>query len=221
MKTIIEPFRMKVVEPIRLTTRADRERLIAAAHFNLFGLHSDDVLIDLLTDSGTGAMSAAQWSAVMRGDESYAGSPSFYRFLAAVQGLMPFRHVIPTHQGRAAEAILFSILGGAGRVIPSNTHFDTTRGNIEATGAEALDLPCVEAADFTSAFPFKGNMDLAALAQLLERRAADVPCVMITLTNNAGGGQPVSLENLRAVRALAQRHGKPLIIDGCRFAENA
>ena len=153
MKTIIEPFRMKVVEPIRLTTRADRERLIAAAHFNLFGLHSDDVLIDLLTDSGTGAMSAAQWSAVMRGDESYAGSPSFYRFLAAVQGLMPFRHVIPTHQGRAAEAILFSILGGAARVIPSNTHFDTTRGNIEATGAEALDLPCAEAADFSSAFP--------------------------------------------------------------------
>ncbi len=221
MKTIIEPFRMKVVEPIRLTTRADRERLIAAAHFNLFGLHSDDVLIDLLTDSGTGAMSAAQWSAVMRGDESYAGSPSFYRFLAAVQGLMPFRHVIPTHQGRAAEAILFSILGGAARVIPSNTHFDTTRGNIEATGAEALDLPCAEAADFSSAFPFKGNMDLAALAQLLERRGADVPCVMITLTNNAGGGQPVSLGNLRAVRALAQRHGKALIIDGCRFAENA
>lgn len=221
MKTIIEPFRMKVVEPIRLTTRTDRERLIAGAHFNLFGLHSDDVLIDLLTDSGTGAMSAAQWSAVMRGDESYAGSPSFYRFLAAVQGLMPFRHVIPTHQGRAAEAILFSILGGAGRVIPSNTHFDTTRGNIEATGAEALDLPCAEAADFASAFPFKGNMNLAALAQLLERRAADVPCVMITLTNNAGGGQPVSLENLRAVRALAQRHGKALIIDGCRFAENA
>ena len=221
MKTIIEPFRMKVVEPIRLTTRADRERLIAAAHFNLFGLHSDDVLIDLLTDSGTGAMSAAQWSAVMRGDESYAGSPSFYRFLAAVQGLMPFRHVIPTHQGRAAEAILFSILGGAARVIPSNTHFDTTRGNIEATGAEALDLPCAEAADFSSAFPFKGNMDLAALAQLLERRGADVPSVMITLTNNAGGGQPVSLGNLRAVRALAQRHGKALIIDGCRFAENA
>ncbi|MGE0582621.1 MAG: tryptophanase [Steroidobacteraceae bacterium] len=221
MKTIIEPFRMKVVEPIRMTTRADRERLIAATHYNLFGLHSDDVLIDLLTDSGTGAMSAAQWSAVMRGDESYAGSPSFYRFLAAVQDLMPFRHVIPTHQGRAAEAILAALFGGAGRVIPSNTHFDTTRGNIEATGAEALDFPCAEAADFASPFPFKGNMDLAALGQLLERRAAAVPCVMITLTNNAGGGQPVSIENLRAVHALAQRHDKPLIIDGCRFAENA
>ncbi|MBV6417844.1 MAG: Tyrosine phenol-lyase [Steroidobacteraceae bacterium] len=221
MKTIIEPFRVKVVEPIRMTTRADRERLIAASHFNLFGLHSDDVLIDLLTDSGTGAMSAAQWSAVMRGDESYAGSPSFYRFLAAVQDLMPFRHVIPTHQGRAAEAILFSILGGAGRVIPSNTHFDTTRGNIEATGAEALDLPCAEAADFSGTYPFKGNIDLTALAKLLRERGAAVPCVMITLTNNAGGGQPVSLENLRAVHALAQRHGKPLIIDGCRFAENA
>ena len=221
MKTIIEPFRMKVVEPIRLTTRADRERLVADAHFNLFGLHSDDVLIDLLTDSGTGAMSAAQWSAVMRGDESYAGSPSFYRFRDAVQDLMPFRHVIPTHQGRAAEAILFAILGGAGRVIPSNTHFDTTRGNIEATGAEALDLPCAEAADFASVFPFKGNMDIAALDRLLGERGAAVPCVMMTLTNNAGGGQPVSLGNLRAVRALATRHGKPLIIDGCRFAENA
>jgi len=221
MKTIIEPFRMKVVEPIRLTTRADRKELLAGVHYNLFGLHSDDVLVDLLTDSGTGAMSAAQWSALMRGDESYAGSPSFYRFQSAVQDLMPFRHIIPTHQGRAAEAILFSILGGAGRVIPSNTHFDTTRGNIEASGAEALDLPCPEAADFASTSPFKGNMDTVALAQLLGERAADVPCVMLTLTNNAGGGQPVSLANVRAVHELARRHGKPLFIDGCRFAENA
>jgi len=221
MKTIIEPFRMKVIEPIRLTTRADRQRLLAEVRYNLFGLHSDDVLVDLLTDSGTGAMSAAQWSALMRGDESYAGSPSFYRFQGAVQDLMPFRHVIPTHQGRAAEAILFALLGGAGRVIPSNTHFDTTRGNIEASGAEALDLPCAEAADFTSTFPFKGNMDTAALARLLAERGAAVPCVMLTLTNNAGGGQPVSLANVRAVHELARRHGKPLFIDGCRFAENA
>jgi tyrosine phenol-lyase len=221
MRTIIEPFRMKVIEPIRMTTREERERLVADVHYNLFALHSDDVLIDLLTDSGTGAMSANQMSALMRGDESYAGSPSFYRFQAAVQKLAPFRHVIPTHQGRAAEAILFSILGGAGRVIPSNTHFDTTRGNIEATGAEALDLPTPEASDFTSAYPFKGNMDLAALERLLAERGANVPVVMMTLTNNAGGGQPVSLANLRAVRALCERFRKPLLIDACRFAENA
>ncbi len=221
MKTIIEPFRMKVIEPIRMTTRAERERLIAASDYNLFSLHSDDVLIDLLTDSGTGAMSANQLSALMRGDESYAGSPSFYRFQAAVKKLMPFRHVIPTHQGRAAEAILFSIVGGAGRVIPSNTHFDTTRGNIEATGAEALDLPTPHAADFSSSYPFKGDVDLAALEKLLAQRADAVPVVMMTVTNNAGGGQPVSLANLRAVRALCQRYNKPLIIDACRFAENA
>jgi tryptophanase len=221
MKTIIEPFRMKVIEPIRMTTRAERERLIAASDYNLFSLHSDDVLIDLLTDSGTGAMSANQLSALMRGDESYAGSPSFYRFQAAVKKLMPFRHVIPTHQGRAAEAILFSILGGAGRVIPSNTHFDTTRGNIEATGAEALDLPTPHAGDFASSYPFKGDVDLAALEKLLAQRADAVPVVMMTVTNNAGGGQPVSLANLRAVRALCERYSKPLIIDACRFAENA
>ena len=221
MKTIIEPFRMKVIEPIRMTTRAEREKLIAATDYNLFSLHSDDVLIDLLTDSGTGAMSANQLSALMRGDESYAGSPSFYRFQAAVKKLMPFRHVIPTHQGRAAEAILFSILGGAGRIIPSNTHFDTTRGNIEATGAQALDLPTGHAADFSSNYPFKGDIDLSALEKLLAERATAVPVVMMTVTNNAGGGQPVSLANLRAVHALCQRYSKPLIIDACRFAENA
>ena len=168
MKTIIEPFRMKVIEPIRMTTREEREQLLARCDYNLFALHSDDVLIDLLTDSGTGAMSANQLSAMMRGDESYAGSPSFYRFQSAVQKLMPLRHVIPTHQGRAAEAILFSLVGGPGKVIPSNTHFDTTRGNIEATGAEALDLPTPQAADFSSQYPFKGDADLKALERLLD-----------------------------------------------------
>lgn len=221
MKTIIEPFRIKSVEPIRLTSRPERERLVREAGYNLFGLHSDDVLIDLLTDSGTGAMSSAQWAAVMTGDESYAGSPSFYRFEAAVQNLMPFKHIIPTHQGRAAEAILFSIFGGAGRRIPSNTHFDTTRGNIEASGAIGDDLVIAEGRDPQSLHPFKGNMDLARLEAYLAAHAPEVPVVMLTITNNAGGGQPVSLANIRAVAELAHRWGKPFIIDGCRFAENA
>lgn len=221
MKTIIEPFRIKSVEPIRLTSRPERERLVRAAGYNLFGLHSDDVLIDLLTDSGTGAMSSAQWAAVMTGDESYAGSPSFYRFEAAVQNLMPFKHIIPTHQGRAAEAILFSIFGGAGKRIPSNTHFDTTRGNIEASGAMGDDLVIAEGRNPQSLHPFKGNMDLARLEAYLEEHGAAVPVVMLTITNNAGGGQPVSLANIRAVAELAHRFAKPFIIDGCRFAENA
>ncbi len=221
MKTIIEPFRIKSVEPIRLTTRPERRELLRGASWNLFALRSEDVTIDLLTDSGTSAMSARQWAALMTGDESYAGSPSFYRFEAAVKALMPFRHVIPTHQGRAAEAILASLIGGPGRVIPSNTHFDTTRGNIEASGAEALDLLITEGRDPASRHPFKGNIDLDRLAALLAERHAAVPAVMLTVTNNAGGGQPVSLENIRAAAELAHRHGKPLIIDGCRFAENA
>lgn len=221
MRTIIEPFRIKAVEPIRMTTRDERAGLIAAADYNLFALHSDDVLIDLLTDSGTSAMSARQQAALMSGDESYAGSPSFFRFEAAVKDLMPFKYIIPTHQGRAAEAILFSILGGAGKFIPSNTHFDTTRGNIEATGAEAADLVIAEGLDPTSLHPFKGNMDLARLEAYLAEHGAAVPCVMITVTNNAGGGQPVSLENIRATAKIAKAHGKPFIIDGCRFAENA
>jgi tryptophanase len=221
VRTIIEPFRIKSVEPIRMTTAEERRGLLRRACWNLFGLASDDVMIDLLTDSGTSAMSAAQWGAVMRGDESYAGSPSFYRFERAVKHLMPFRHVIPTHQGRAAEAILFSIVGGAGHVIPSNTHFDTTRGNIEATGATAVDLVIAEAHDHTSLHPFKGNMDLDRLESLLKHSAAQIPLVMMTVTNNAGGGQPVSLANLRAAAALAHGHGKPFFIDGCRFAENA
>lgn len=221
MTTIFEPFRIKSVEPIRMTTRDERKALIRKADYNLFALHSDDVMIDLLTDSGTGAMSSAQWAAVMRGDESYAGSPSFYRFEAAVKNLMPFAHVIPVHQGRAAEAILFSILGGEGRRIPNNTHFDTTRGNIEASGAEAADLVIAEGRDPQSEHPFKGNMDLEKLEAYLEAHGDAVPCVMLTITNNAGGGQPVSLENIRAVAAMARAHGKPFIIDGCRFAENA
>jgi tryptophanase len=221
MKTIIEPFRIKSVEPIRMTTCEERRVLIKNAHFNLFGISSDDVLIDLLTDSGTGAMSAAQWSAVMSGDESYAGSPSFYRFEAAVKNLAPFKHIIPTHQGRAAEAILFSIFGGEGKNIPNNTHFDTTRGNIEASGANGHDLVIAEGIDPSSLHPFKGNMDLTKLENYLKDYAETVPCVMITITNNASGGQPVSLENIRATATLARKYNKPFFIDGCRFAENA
>jgi len=204
-----------------MTTCAERRELLAASHYNLFALHSEDVLIDLLTDSGTSAMSARQWAAIMLGDESYAGSPSFLRFEAAVRNLMPFRHIIPTHQGRAAEAILFHLLGGPSRQVPSNTHFDTTRGNIEATGAEAIDLVIPEGRMPQVLHPFKGNMDVARLAGFLAEHAAQVPCVMLTVTNNAGGGQPVSLENIRQVAALARHYGKPFIIDGCRFAENA
>ncbi len=221
MKTIIEPFRIKSVEPIRITTHEERQRLLRAAHWNLFGLHSEDVTLDLLTDSGTSAMSARQWAAIMAGDESYAGSPSFYRFEAAVKALMPFKHVIPVHQGRAAEAILCALIGGHGRIIPSNTHFDTTRGNIEATGAEARDLLIAEGRDPASRHPFKGNIDLQRLEGVLAESGAQVPVVMLTVTNNAGGGQPVSLENIRAAAAIAHGHGKPFIIDGCRFAENA
>ncbi|WP_397547607.1 tryptophanase [Rhodothermus marinus] len=221
MRTIIEPFRIKVVEPLRMTTREERRRLIREAHYNLFNLHADDVLIDLLTDSGTSAMSSAQWSAIMRGDESYAGSPSYYRFEAAVRALMPFRHIIPTHQGRAAEKILFSIVGGPGRIIPSNTHFDTTRANIEATGAEAVDLVVPEGRDPESRHPFKGNIDLDRLEALLRTKRDRVPLVMLTITNNAGGGQPVSMENIRATHELCRKYGVPLFFDACRFAENA
>jgi tryptophanase len=220
-RVIIEPFRIKAVEPIRMTTREERTVMIAAADYNLFALKSDDVLIDLLTDSGTSAMSAAQQAALLSGDESYAGSPSFFRFEAAVKDLMPFKHVLPTHQGRAAEAILFSLLGGTGRKVPSNNHFDTTRGNIEATGAEAHDLVIAEGTDPESLHPFKGNMDLTRLEAFLKKHGEAVPCVMLTVTNNAGGGQPVSLANIRSVAALAHRYGRPFIIDGCRFAENA
>lgn len=220
-QTIIEPFRIHAVEPIRLTTEAEREQALEAAGWNLFNLHADDVLIDLLTDSGTGAMSRDQWAAIQHGDESYAGSPSWFVFLEAVQDLFPFRHVIPTHQGRAAEKILYTAVGGPGKVIPNNTHFDTTRANVEFTGAEARDLVIPEGRQPALIHPFKGNMDIAALEALLTARGDDIPIVVVTITNNSGGGQPVSLENLRAIRAVCDRFGKPMFLDGCRFAENA
>ena len=221
MDTIIEPFRIKSVEPLRLTSRAEREGLIRDAHYNLFNLHADDVIIDLLTDSGTSAMSAAQWAGLMRGDESYAGSPSYFRFEEAVRDLMPFEHVIPTHQGRAAERILTGLVAGPNAKIPSNTHFDTTRANIEATGAEAVDLVIPAGRRPEHAHPFKGNMDLDRLKAFLGEHGANVPLVMLTVTNNTGGGQPVSMANIRGAKALCDEHGVPLFLDACRFAENA
>jgi tryptophanase len=220
-RTIIEPFRIHSIEPLRFLTEAERRERILAAGYNLFDLHADDVLIDLLTDSGTGAMSRDQWAAIQHGDESYAGSPSWFVFLEAVQELFPFPHVIPTHQGRAAEKILFNAIAGSGKVVPNNTHFDTTRANVEFTGAEAVDLVIPEGRDPAADHPFKGNMDLARLEALLAQRAADVPVVFVTVTNNSGGGQPVSLENLHGVRDLCDRFGVPLFLDACRFAENA
>jgi tryptophanase len=219
--TVIEPFRIKSVEPIRMTTRDEREAHIVDAGYNVFRLLARHVLIDLLTDSGTGAMSAEQWAGTMRGDESYAGSDSYYRFKAAVQDIFGFRNVIPTHQGRAAERILFSTVCRPGDVVPNNTHFDTTRANIEFTGAEATDLPCAEAADLQSPGPFKGNIDLEALERLLEDPPGRIPLAMITVTNNSGGGQPVSMANIRTASELCRNHGIPFYVDACRFAENS
>ena len=221
-KTIIEPFRIKSIEPIRWTTRAEREALLRAAHYNLFLLPADDVLIDLLTDSGTGAMSTRQWAAIMLGDESYAGSRSFDHFRDSVQDIFGYQHVIPTHQGRAAERILFSVMCKQGDVVPNNAHFDTTRANIEFVGAEAVDLPITEARQPAAWHPFKGNMDVGALDALIARVGRErIPLVMLTITNNSGGGQPVSMENARAVSALCHKHDIPLYFDACRFAENA
>jgi tyrosine phenol-lyase len=222
VKSIIEPFRIKMVEPIRLTTVAERERLLRDAGFNAFRLRAEDVLIDLLTDSGTSAMSAEQWAGIMRGDESYAGARSWYRFEAVMRELSGMPYILPTHQGRASERILFELVGGQGKVVPGNGHFDTTRANIEHSGAEAIDLVIDEGRVADSRHPFKGNLDVAKLEALIARvGAARVPLVMLTVTNNTGGGQPVSLENARAVRAVCDRHGIPLFIDACRFAENA
>ena len=222
VKTIIEPFRIKSVEPIRWTTREQREKLLRTAHYNLFLLHADDVLIDLLTDSGTGAMSTHQWAAIMEGDESYAGSRSFDRFRKSIQDICGYKHVIPTHQGRAAERILFGVSCQKGDVVPNNTHFDTTRANVEFAGAEAVDLVIPEGKQPSLNHPFKGNMDVAALDALIQRVGREhVPMVMLTVTNNSGGGQPVSMENVRQVSAVCKRHNIPLYFDACRFAENA
>jgi tryptophanase len=221
MHTIIEPFRIKAVEPIRMTSAEERDRVLEKAGYNLFKVPADAIIIDLLTDSGTGAMSANQWAAMMRGDESYAGSKSWGRFEEAVRDIFGFRHVIPTHQGRAAERILASTLCTGGHVVPNNTHFDTTRANIEASGAQALDIPCAESKDLSAVHPFKGNIDLEALDRVLAENPGDVPFAMVTITNNGGGGQPVSMENLRAAAEISHRHGVPFYLDACRFAENA
>jgi len=222
MKTIIEPFKIKTVEPIRFTTREERERVLTEAGYNLFNIHSDDVLIDLLTDSGTAAMSAKQWAGIMEGDEAYAGSRSFYRFERVIKEITGFRHIIPTHQGRAAERILFGIVGGEGKSIPNNTHFDTTRANVEMSRAEAVDLPVPEGHIPSLVADFKGNMDLKALEALILRLGpARIPLCMLTVTNNSNGGQPVSMENIRRTAELCHAHGIPLFLDACRFAENA
>jgi tryptophanase len=220
-RTIIEPFRIKSVEPLRFTHREEREAALREAGWNVFRLHADDVLIDLLTDSGTGAMSSAQWGALIQGDESYAGSRSFYRFRDVVQDLTGFKHIIPTHQGRAAERILFHTVLRPGQIVPNNNHFDTTRANIEVEEAEARDLVIPEGKVPAALHPFKGNIDLAALERTLESDGDRIPLVMVTVTNNSGGGQPVSMENLRGVRALCDRYKKPFFLDACRFAENS
>ena len=220
-KTIIEPFRIKTVEPIRQTTREERERLLAEAHYNLFLLKAEDVLIDLLTDSGTGAMSSAQWAGMMLGDESYAGAKSFYKFETAVQNITHLKHVIPTHQGRAAERILFGAALQPGDIVPNNTHFDTTRANTEYRGATALDIPIPEGRNPATILPFKGNIDLEALERTIVENPGKVPLAMITVTNNSGGGQPVSMANIRAASQICHRHNIPLFLDCCRFAENA
>ncbi|MGB7466634.1 MAG: tryptophanase [Candidatus Acidiferrum sp.] len=222
IRTIIEPFRIKSVEPIRETSRAERQKLLEEAGYNLFLIASEAILIDLLTDSGTSAMSTEQWAAMMRGDESYAGSPSFTRFRDSVQGIFGLRHVIPTHQGRAAERILFNVMCKKGDIVPNNTHFDTTRANCEFVGATAVDIPIPEAKVPARVHDFKGNMDTAQLTALIAREGAKrIPLVMLTVTNNSGGGQPVSMANIREVKQICKKHGIPLYIDACRFAENA
>ena len=221
-RTIIEPFKIKSVEPIRFTTKEEREKILKEAGYNPFFIHADDVLIDLLTDSGTSAMSSKQWAGIMDGDESYAGSKSFFRFEEAVNRITGMKHIIPTHQGRAAEKILFSIIGGQGKYIPNNTHFDTTRANVEFTGAEAVDLLNETGKHPEIRADFKGNMDVEKLeAFIKEKGKENIPVCMITITNNSGGGQPVSVQNIKEVKEVCKKYSIPLFIDACRFAENA
>ncbi len=220
-RSIIEPFKIKVVEPLPRRTVAEREQVLVAAGWNLFGVHAEDVTFDFLTDSGTTAMSAAQWGAMMVADESYAGSRSFYRFEEVVQRITGYHHVIPTHQGRAAEHLVFALHCKRGDVVPSNNHFDTTRANLEQLGVEGVDLVCAAGKDPRSEAPFKGDVDVPRLDAFLREHRGRVPFVMTTITNNTGGGQPVSLANLRAVSALCEQHGVPFLLDACRFAENA
>ena len=222
MKTLIEPFRIKSVEPIYFNTKEERVTILKKAAFNPFLIDSKDVLIDLLTDSGTSAMSSQQWAGIMQGDESYAGSPSFYRFEAAVKDIMLFPFVIPTHQGRASEKILFTILGGKGKFFLSNTLFDTTRANIEFSGATGIDLVCAEGKDPALKAPFKGNIDIVKLEEKIrELGAENIPLVVLTITNNSGGGQPVSMSNIKETSRICKAHNIPLFIDACRFAENS
>ena len=222
MKTIIEPFRIKMVEPLKMTTPEQRDGILKAAHFNPFLIPAEDVLIDLLTDSGTSAMSAEQWAGMLRGDESYAGAKSWFHFEQVLKDVTGMPHVLPTHQGRASERILFELLGGPGKVVPNNNHFDTTRANVEHSGAEGVDLVIDEAKKPRLRHPFKGNLDPQKLDALIKKVGADnVPVCMITVTNNSGGGQPVSLENIRQVRGICDRYRIPLFLDACRFAENA
>lgn len=222
MKTIIEPFKIKSVEPIRFTTKDERIKILQDAGFNPFLIHADDVLIDLLTDSGTSAMSSDQWAGVMRGDESYAGAKSFYVFEKAVKKITGDKFIIPTHQGRAAEKILFSILGGPGKYFPNNTHFDTTRANVEFSGAEAVDILNEVGKHPEQNAPFKGNMDVEALESFIKKVGKEnIPFVMLTITNNSGGGQPVSMQNIKDVNSVCKKYKLPLFFDACRFAENA
>lgn len=222
MKTIIEPFRIKSVEPVYFTTEEERRLILEKAFYNPFLIHADRVLIDLLTDSGTSAMSSNQWAGMMQGDESYAGSTSFFRFEKTIQDITGFPIVIPTHQGRAAEKILFSMLGGKGKYFVSNTLFDTTRANIEYSGAEGIDLVCEEGKHPSIPAPFKGNIDTVALQKFIsEKGAANIPLCVITITNNSGGGQPVSMQNIKETKAICKANGIPMFIDACRFAENA
>ena len=220
-KTLIEPFRIKSIEPIRMTTRVQREQLLEAAHLNVFKLRAEDVLLDWLTDSGTGAMSSRQWGAIMEGDESYAGARSFYRLEAVIRDITGMQHFIPTHQGRAAEKVLFTAVCKKGDLVPNNCHFDTTRANLEYLGIEAVDLVIPEGLQPALIYPFKGNIDLARAEAVLQKEGARIPFGMITVTNNTGGGQPVSMENIRAYSKLLKKYGKPFIMDVCRFSENA